>query len=52
MKKINSKHEQITIRLPIELKEELQREADIKGYTIKDLIIFAIQVYFQSIVQG
>lgn len=39
------KKTQITIRLPAELKEELQQEADIKGYTIKDLIIIILQKY-------
>lgn len=40
--------EQITIRLPKELKEKLQREADLKGYTITDLIMFILNDYFQK----
>lgn len=42
--------EQTTIRLPLELKEELQREADEKGYPLKDLILFILWNYFESIV--
>ena len=34
--------EQTTIRLPRELKEQLQREADRRGYTITDLILFIL----------
>lgn len=45
------KVKQITIRLPIELKDELQQEANNKGYTIKDLIVFILNQYFQSIGQ-
>ena len=32
--------ERITIRLPIELKECLQQEANRKGITLHDLIVF------------
>lgn len=42
---------QITIHLPIELKDKLQQEANNKGYTIKDLIVFILNQYFQSIEQ-
>ena len=53
MPKMNQlEREQTTIRLPTELKEKLQREADRRGYTIKDLMIFIIQAYFQSTAQG
>jgi len=34
--------EQTTIRLPAELKEQLQREADRRGYTVTDLIVFIL----------
>lgn len=42
------KSDRITIRLPIELKEKLQREADYKGYNISDIVIFAILDYLQN----
>lgn len=45
------KCQQITIRLPEELKERLQQEADRKGYTIKDLIAFILWEYFENAVQ-
>jgi predicted DNA-binding protein len=38
--------EQTTIRLPEELKERLQSEADRKGYTLKDLIVFILHKHF------
>lgn len=37
---------QITIHLPVELMKELEREADEKGYTIRDLIVFILWGYF------
>lgn len=37
--------EQTTISLPSELKEKLQKEADERGYTITDLIIFILWDY-------
>lgn len=40
--------EQTTIRLPAEFKEKLQQEADEKGYTVKDLIVFILWDYFQK----
>lgn len=40
--------EQITIRLPAELKEQLQQEADKRGYTITDLILFILWGYFEQ----
>ena len=44
-------NEQTTIRLPKELREQLQKEADYRGYTVKDLIMFILQDYLQNIVQ-
>lgn len=46
-KKINKK--QITLNLPNELIDKLKREANIKGYTITDFIIFTLWDYFESI---
>ena len=40
--------EQTTIRLPAELKERLQQEADKRGYTITDLIMFILWWRFQK----
>lgn len=40
--------EQTTIRLPAELKEKLQQEAEKLGYTLKDLVMFILNNYFQS----
>ncbi len=40
--------EQTTIRLPCALKEQLQREADKRGYTIRDLIVIILLGYFHS----
>lgn len=34
--------EQTTIRLPPELLEELRREADRRGYPVKDLVMFIL----------
>ena len=42
------KREQTTIRLPVELKEQLQREADRLGYTLKDMVMFILCDYFQN----
>ena len=33
---------QTTIRLPAELKKKLEQEADRRGYTLKDLILFIL----------
>lgn len=38
----------ITIRLPKELRNQLQLEAERKGYTIKDTVIFILQNYFEQ----
>ena len=40
------KKTQITIRLPAELKEKLQHEADLKGYSITETIVFILHNYF------
>lgn len=40
--------EQTTIRLPEELKVELQKQADRKGFTVKDLIVFILWDYFRK----
>lgn len=40
--------EQTTIRLPYELREQLQKEADKCGYTITDLIIFILWNFVHS----
>lgn len=45
------KREQITLRLPAELKEKLQREAEERGYTITDLILFILWGLPESIAQ-
>lgn len=37
--------EQTTIRLPFELKEKLQQEAEKRGYTVTDLIVFILWEY-------
>lgn len=34
--------EQTTIRLPAELMEQIRREAQARGYTVKDLVIFVL----------
>ena len=38
---------QTTIRLPAELKEQLQQEADKRGYTVTDLILFILWEFVQ-----
>lgn len=43
--------EQTTIRLPAALKEQLQQEADKRGYTVKDFILFIVYQYFQNTFQ-
>ena len=37
--------EQMTIRLPCELMERLRREAEGKGYTVNDLVLFLLWEY-------
>ncbi len=39
--------EQITIRLPANLKERLQQEADKRGYSITELIVFILWKNFE-----
>ena len=36
------KWKQTTIRLPVELKEQLQQEADRRGTTLHDFIVFIL----------
>lgn len=40
--------EQTTIRLPADLKDEIQREADKRGYTLRDLIVFILWDHFHA----
>ena len=40
--------EQTTIRLPRELKEQLQAEADERGLTMKDLMMFILWEHADS----
>lgn len=40
--------EQTTIRLPGELLEKLRQEADKRGYTTRDLIVFILWDYVHS----
>lgn len=42
VKKEKSEREQTTIRLPAELKEELQREADRKGISLNALVLMIL----------
>ena len=42
MKKESSQREQTTIRLPVEMKEELQREAVKKGLSLNAYILLLI----------
>jgi len=42
---------QTTIRLPSELKKELEEQARECGYTLKDFIIFILNDYLLNIVQ-
>lgn len=39
---MEKRREQTTIRLPAELREKVQQEAECKGYTITDLILFIL----------
>ena len=34
--------EQMTIRLPLDLKEQIQKQADLMGITLHDLILFIL----------
>ena len=42
------KQVQITIRLSKKLMDELRRQANVKGYVVKDLIVFALQKYINN----
>lgn len=44
--------EQTTIRLPVELKEKLQQEADKRGESLNGLIILMINKAWKLINQG
>ena len=46
--KVENKKEQITLRLPPELKELLQQEAAERGYTMKDLMVIILGGYFEK----
>ena len=48
MNESSANKEQTAIRLPKELKEELQREADRRGYTLKDFIMFILWDYLEN----
>lgn len=39
---------QTTLRLPAELKAALQREAQVRGYTMSDLILFILRERFRT----
>lgn len=39
---MNTEQAQATVRLPAELKGNLQREADRRGITLHDLIVFVL----------
>lgn len=41
--------EQTTIRLPADLKNQIQKEADEMGMPMKDLILFILHRYFENI---
>lgn len=41
--------EQTTIRLPAELKEKLQQEADKRGITMRDMVLIILNLYFENI---
>ena len=49
---MKKEREQITIRLPSELKEKLQRKADERGVTLNDQIIIVVWDYLKHIFQG
>lgn len=43
--------EQTTIRLSRELKDKLLKQAKVKGYTLKDMVVFILKDYLQNISQ-
>lgn len=40
--------EQTTLRLPVELLEQLKQQAQEMGYTVNDLIMFILRDYLRS----
>lgn len=44
--------EKATIRLPADLKKELQKEAERKGYTLHDLMMFILWKWILYTAQG
>lgn len=49
IKNLNCKRkQQITIRLPFELRKEIQMEADRRGFTSKDVILIILHQHFQK----
>ena len=42
---------QLTLTIENDLLEALRREAETKGYTVKDLIIFALREHLEDSVQ-
>lgn len=40
--------EQTTIRLSRELKDKLLKQAKVKGYTLKDMVVFILKDYLQN----
>lgn len=42
MKKENNLKEQTTVRLPVELKERIQKEADRKGMSFNELVLIIL----------
>ncbi len=43
--------EQTTLRLPVDLMEKLRQQAQERGYTVNDLIMFILRDYLRSISQ-
>ncbi|MBH7044520.1 hypothetical protein I5976_18985 [Clostridioides difficile] len=43
--------EQTTIRLSRELKDKLLKQAKVKGYTLKEMVVFILKDYLQNISQ-
>lgn len=39
----------ITIRLPVDVKEKIEQEAERKGYRVSDIVLFAIDRYLQDV---
>lgn len=47
-KKMNQEKEQITIRLPITLKEKVHKEASTKGISFNELVVIALWKYLDE----